>query len=101
MSLVGTNQDGRHPCGNLAEGTDGAIYGATERGGTNDYGRLFKINKNGTGYLRLANFTDATGKYPRGGVVPGPDGALYGTTDQGGDSGLGAIFRYGEPIEEI
>jgi hypothetical protein len=31
----------------------------------------------------------------------GPDGALYGTTDQGGELGYGAVFRYGEPIEEI
>ena len=101
LTFLGTNVDGRHPCGKLVEGSDGAIYGTTEGGGTNDYGTLFRLNKNGTGYTRLATFSDSSGKHPHGGLVIGSDGAFYGTTDQGGASGFGAVFRYGEPIEEI
>lgn len=99
--FVGVGTDGRHPSGKLVEGIDGAIYGATERGGTNDCGTLFKINKIGTGYTVLANFGGSLGKYPHGGLQAGPDGALYGTTEQGGDSDFGAIFRFGAPGEEF
>jgi uncharacterized repeat protein (TIGR03803 family) len=93
--------DGRHPCGRLAEGADGAIYGTTERGGANDQGALFKLNKDGSGYSALASFDEGSGKYPRGGLVLGPTGALYGCTDQGGGTGSGTIFRFGSPFESI
>jgi uncharacterized repeat protein (TIGR03803 family) len=97
----GVGGDGRHPSGRLVEGADGALYGTTERGGTNGWGTLFSLNKNGGGFAVLAVFGDALGKYPRGGLVIGPDGGFFGTTDQGGAMGFGTIFRYGPPIEEI
>jgi uncharacterized repeat protein (TIGR03803 family) len=93
--------DGRHPSGRLVEGSDGTIYGTTERGGANDFGSLFKLNKDGTGYAILASFSAATGRYPKGGLMLGPHDALYGTTDQGGAMNLGTIFRYGPPLEGI
>ena len=31
----------------------------------------------------------------------GPNGALYGTTDQGGESDAGTIFRFGTTLEYI
>ena len=100
-SFTGVGVDGRHPCGNLVEGADGVIYGTTERGGTNDQGTLFSLNKDGSSYTVLAGFGGANGQNPRGGLTLGPDGALYGTTDQGGSMGFGTVFRYGPPIEEI
>ena len=39
--------------------------------------------------------------FPRGGLVRGPDGALYGTTDRGGQMGFGTIFRYGPRLGDI
>jgi uncharacterized repeat protein (TIGR03803 family) len=101
LSFVGLGQDGRHPCGNLVEWTDGALYGTTERGGTNDQGTLYRVNKDGSGYSVLANFGGAWGVYPRGGLTRGPDGALYGTTDQGGQMGFGTVFRYGPAFGDI
>lgn len=100
-SFTGVGADGRHPCGNLLEGTDGAIYGTTERGGTNDQGTLFSLDKDGSSYAVLAGFGAGSGQYPRGGLVLGSDGAFYGTTDQGGSIGFGTVFRYGSPLEEI
>jgi uncharacterized repeat protein (TIGR03803 family) len=101
LSFTGTGVNGRHPCGNLVEGVDGALYGTTERGGTNDQGTLFFLNKNGSGYAVLAEFAGPNGQYPRGGLTLGPDGAFYGTTDQGGSMGFGTVFRYGNALEEI
>jgi uncharacterized repeat protein (TIGR03803 family) len=101
LAFIGLGQDGRHPCGNLVEWANGSLYGTTERGGTNDQGVLFRLNKDGGGYEVLANFGGVLGAYPRGGLLRGPDGALYGTTDQGGEMGLGTVFRYGSPFGEI
>jgi len=100
-SFIGVAGDARLPCGDLVEGSDGALYGTSERGGVSDQGALFTLHKDGRGYAVLASFGAATGEYPRGGLIIGPDGALYGTTDQGGAMGFGTIFRYGAPIEGI
>lgn len=93
--------DGRHPCGRLAFGSDGAIYGTTERGGQRDMGTLYRVNPDGSGYAILASFDATTGKWPRGGVIATADGSLYGTTDQGGEMDLGTVFRYGTPYAVI
>src|SRR5260370_23078572 len=83
VPISGLGADGRHPSGSLVEWNDGALYGTTERGGTNDQGTIFRVNKDGSGYATLANFGGVSGAYPRGGLVRGPDAALYATTDQG------------------
>ncbi|HTL18498.1 MAG TPA: hypothetical protein VL793_14775, partial [Patescibacteria group bacterium] len=36
-----------------------------------------------------------------GGLVKGPDDALYGSTEQGGDLGFGTLFRYGSAFGDI
>ena len=100
-AFIGVNGDGRHPCGRIVEASDGFLYGTTERGGTNDQGTLFRLAKDGSGYSQLARFDSDKGAYPRGGVALGPNDALYGTTDQGGVNGVGAIFRYGTALEYI
>ena len=88
--------DGARPYGELLLGTDGAIYGTTELGGTNGYGTIFKINPDGSGYEVIYHFVLATGVRPRGQLVQGPDGALYGTTQQGGpiggSGGAGTVY---------
>jgi uncharacterized repeat protein (TIGR03803 family) len=99
--FTGVSGDGRHPSGQLVEGSDGTIYGTTERGGANDFGSLFKLNKDGTDYAILASFNADTGRYPKGGLALGPYDVLYGTTDQGGSMDFGTIFRYGPPLEGI
>lgn len=100
-AFAGVLGDGRHPCGSLVEASDGAIYGTTERGGAKDQGALFTLNKDGSGYAVLASFDETVGKYPRGGLMLGPAGALYGATDQGGSMDCGTVFRFGEPLESI
>src|SRR5438552_608949 len=47
------------------------------------------------GYIVLRNFTgrEGDGASPLGGVIEASDGALYGTTETGGSSILGTIFK--------
>jgi uncharacterized repeat protein (TIGR03803 family) len=63
------------------EGGDGALYGTTGEGGSNDLGTVFKLNKDGSGYavLRSFRFMSRDGYRPHG-LVEGCDGLLYGTT---------------------
>jgi uncharacterized repeat protein (TIGR03803 family) len=87
--------EGRYPDGALLEGSDGVLYGTTSTGGSNDAGTIFKLKKDGTGYIVLHEFTGSAedGKTPRGGFVEGHDGALYGTTESGGANDDGTAFR--------
>jgi uncharacterized repeat protein (TIGR03803 family) len=75
----------------LAVGSDGAIYGVTERGGLNDLGTVFRVTAAGE-LTTLVHFTGANGAYPTG-LVLGPGGDLYGTTFSGGTTGDGTVFK--------
>ncbi len=83
-SFSGTN-DGANPVAGLLQGSDGNFYGTTGPGGTNNLGTVFRITINGT-LISLHQFGDfRQGKDPRGALVQGIDGLLYGTTFGGGD----------------
>jgi uncharacterized repeat protein (TIGR03803 family) len=75
--------DGAEPWAGLVEGRDGALYGTTLGGGTNNLGTVFKLKKDGSGYAVLHNFLniEVDGNRPMAGLLAGSDGALYGTTD--------------------
>src|SRR6266542_3018846 len=87
--------EGQQPYGELLEGGDGALYGTTLRGGADGVGTVFKLNKEGSGYTILWNFTPANqgGSSPHAGLVKGSDEAFYGTCYSGGDLGSGVVFR--------
>ena len=89
-------EDGRHPRTELlplGSGTNTALYGTAQYGGDIGYGTAFVLYPNGDG--NVYSFTGPTndGGTPRGGLVRGPDQALYGTTYYGGVSNQGAIYR--------
>lgn len=84
--------NGSHPLGSLySDGT--FLYGMTNQGGTNNFGTIFKILKDGTGYVKLLDFAGTTnGRQPNGSLIS--DGThLYGMTLIGGTNNLGAIFK--------
>jgi uncharacterized repeat protein (TIGR03803 family) len=85
-----------HPHSGLIKGADGALYGTTGEGGASNAGTVFKINEDGTGFVRLHDFDTANGGYPQGELLKGADGALYGTTFNGGTSGHGTVFKINE-----
>ena len=89
--------DGIAPWAGLVEGLDGALYGTTLEGGTNNLGTVFKVSKDGGGYAVLHDFlgSETDGCRPMAGLLASSDGTLYGTTDSGG-SGIGhngTVFR--------
>jgi uncharacterized repeat protein (TIGR03803 family) len=87
--------DGRNPVGPLIEGTDGNLYGTTQRGGKSDYGTVFKITPSGTLttlYSFCAQTNCADGSEPSGGLLQAANGNFYGTTLIGGTY-YGTIFE--------
>jgi uncharacterized repeat protein (TIGR03803 family) len=76
--------------------TDGNIYGTTTGGGAHGQGTIFKITPSGAltrfySFCTQSNCSD--GAYPYAGLVAGSDGNFYGTTEKGGSTGHGAVFR--------
>jgi uncharacterized repeat protein (TIGR03803 family) len=86
--------DGEHPYAGVIQGSDGNFYGTTYQGGTSGYGTVFKLTPSGTETV-LYTFAGGSsdGANPEAGVIQGSDGNLYGTTLQGGASGLGIVFE--------
>ncbi len=72
---------------------DTVLYGATTFGGVNNQGTVFKINPDGTGFVKLIDFAGASnGRYPNGSLIF--DGTfLYGITNGGGTNDNGTIYK--------
>jgi gliding motility-associated-like protein len=91
LDFTGT-ANGATPYGSLT--SDGTfLYGMTSEGGSTNNGTIFKILKDGTGYVRILNFNGAgNGKEPFGTLLY--DGTfLYGMTIEGGSINDGVIFK--------
>jgi uncharacterized repeat protein (TIGR03803 family) len=91
------NADGQIPSG-LLQASDGWLYGSTEFGGSNGMGSLFKISTAGTGYALIHHFGTGPldGQYPVADLIQAGDGALYGTTQYGGNlAATGTFFDNG------
>jgi uncharacterized repeat protein (TIGR03803 family) len=93
----GYPNDGDSPEAKLLVGADGALYGTTHSGGTNNTGTVFKLNTSGHGYSILHNFGDVTtdGSYPKAVLIQGVDGVLYGTTYGLQSVYGGTVFKLG------
>ncbi len=93
-SFANDGTDGYGPQGALIQAGDGSFYGTTVSGGRIGVGTVFRLATDGTVatiYDFAVNGTD--GFSPFGGLVEGADGDLYGTTDGGGTSSDGTVFR--------
>ena len=93
-SFKGDTTEAAVPYAGLIQASDGNLYGTSYAGGTKSAGTVYRVALDGT-YSTVYSFTpDASGGYhPYAGLVQGPDGALYGTTLQGGSAKLGTVFR--------
>ena len=91
-AFTNESQGAFYPYAGLVQGSDGALYGTTLRGGSKDQGTVFRITTDGT-YSVLFNFTGPDGANPEGTLVVGKDGALYGTTLIGGANNRGTVYR--------
>ncbi len=92
---------GAAPYGALTVDATGNLYGTTSEGGGGDCsgygcGTVFKLTRsnNAWTYSVLYTFTGgADGASPLSGVVLDAAGNLYGTTEYGGESTLGVVYK--------
>jgi uncharacterized repeat protein (TIGR03803 family) len=91
------NGDGAAPVGPLFQGLDGSLFGATRYfnlGGYELPGNAFRLGTNGAfGSMYVYNAFTKDGLAPAAGLIESSDGNLYGTTEFGGVSGNGVIYR--------
>ncbi len=87
-----SGSDGAGPYAGLLLGSGGTLYGTTVGGGASDYGTVFRLAPDGSGFTTLYAFNYSDGAWPYAGVLQGSDGSLYGTTS-GSGSGGGTVFR--------
>ena len=93
-NFAGGGNDGAYPVAGLTN-VNGTLYGTTEGGGPNNLGTVFKMATNGA-YTQLYAFVSGgspnDGAYPHAGLT-NVGGTVYGTTYEGGASGLGTVFK--------
>jgi uncharacterized repeat protein (TIGR03803 family) len=100
--------DGGTPVGRLLLASDGKLYGTTFSGGNanglENQGTIFSITTSG-GYTLLYTFGTVTatadGAHPYAGLIQGKDGAFYGTTQFGGNSNSGTVFKYSGGVATV
>ncbi len=81
----------------IIQASDGNFYGTAQGGGSNFGGTVFKVGLDGT-VTKLHDFASYSanggdGSDPHDGLVQATDGNFYGTTQYGGTTGNGTIFR--------
>ncbi len=85
--------------GSLVQARDGALFGTASRGGEFGFGTVFRVDPSTNDIKVIHSFTGgADGAYPFAGLIEGADGALYGSTPEGGltpdaEVGAGTVFR--------
>ena len=85
--------DGSYPSGGLIRDSAGNLYGATTSGGASGDGTVFKIAGSGVETLLHRFSGGVDGEFPQGGLTGDASLNLYGTTQAGGASGWGTVFR--------
>lgn len=88
-----SREKGYVPLGDLIQADDGFLYSTTSLGGLYRNGVIFKVLPDGTGYVKIHEFSGVDGRYPEGGVVEDDNGNLYGATTEGGAHNQGVIYK--------
>jgi len=91
-TFAGGASDGSDPNSFLTL-SGSTLYGVTQSGGSSNFGTIFSINTDGTGFTLLHTFTGGAsdGTYPYDSLILSGS-ALYGVTQSGGTSNKGIIF---------
>jgi uncharacterized repeat protein (TIGR03803 family) len=85
--------DGGLPYGGVIRDSKGNLYGTAEVGGASGAGVVFKVDKFGNETVLYSFTGGADGGYPLAGVIQDSAGNSYGTTNGGGASGAGVVFK--------
>lgn len=87
--------------GAAAQGQYSEIWGTSYRGGSHDYGYLFRMPADASSFEIVHHFKGGIhGKWPNGALTEGADKRLYGLTAQGGAHDKGVIYSY-DPQREV
>lgn len=83
--------DGGFPVqsGPLVRVSSGDLFGATNYGGANNSGTLFKLSGN-----TLTTLHSFFGKAIAANVILDSSGTIYGTTEHGGTGGCGTVYKF-------
>lgn len=85
--------NGAYPLAGVIRDPAGNLYGTTSNGGAAGWGVVYKLDATGHQTV-LHSFTGGTdGGYPNAGVIGDTAGNLYGTTEEGGTSGFGVVYK--------
>lgn len=85
--------DGGNPFSALLQASDGKLYGTAQYGGTGGEGVVFRMDLSGSNFVVLHSFSGNDGDAPEAALIEGTNGALYGTTLDGGTNQNGTVFR--------
>ncbi|MBL8745520.1 MAG: hypothetical protein JNK58_04095 [Phycisphaerae bacterium] len=88
-----TFANGASPSSGLVADGSGALYGTTQSGGANGRGVVFKLSPGASDITVLASFDANSGDEPWGSVVLDEQGNIYGTTNRGGATNNGTLFK--------
>lgn len=95
-SFQGYPTDGASPLGGVVRDATGDLYGTTTFGGTSENGAIFELPAAGPEKLLYSFMGTTDGAVPRAGLIMDSSGNLYGTTYNGGNTGLSCG---GEPAD--
>jgi len=103
-SFTAQNGDGATPYAPVAIGANGKLYGTTYAGGASGLGTIYEVAPPATSggpwtesVLYSFSGEDGDGSNPYAGAVISNNGTLYGTTQFGGNRGLGSLFELAPP----
>jgi uncharacterized repeat protein (TIGR03803 family) len=85
--------DGAGPVAALIQAAGGTLYGTTAGGGTQLAGTVFTVTPAGTHTVLHSFGNPGDAKDPKAALIQATDGNFYGTTQDGPDSGFGAVFK--------
>lgn len=94
-NFLGSSTDGGAVYAPLHEGPDGMLYGTTFAYGSGGRGTVYRMNKDGSSYAVLKNFSAGTtdgGTFIQG-VVLDSSGTVYGVNGTGGGDTWGLLFK--------
>jgi len=85
--------DGGSPYAALVQDEAGNLYGTTLVGGASKHGTVFKVSQSGKETVLHAFTGGADGSWPFAGLIRDNASNLYGTTQRGGSSRHGTVFK--------
>ena len=94
LHAFGSGTSPQAPMAGVIEGSDGMLYGVTQQGLHKNFGAVYSLDPASGRLSVLASFgANGTEQKPSETLVSDAAGNLYGTTQEGGQGGLGTVFE--------